>query len=94
MSSSLPALGATNTAVLRLVIADGLTPVVAGLVLGMSVGAVLRFAAGRMLRNVPPIDVTLLVVVPLLFLTAGLLACTVPARRATRVGPSVVLRDL
>jgi predicted permease len=88
------ALGATTSMVLRTVLADGLRPVAIGLVVGLSLGGALRIAAGRTLPSLAPVDPWLMLLVPVLFILAGLLACCVPARRATQVDPSVALRDL
>jgi predicted permease len=88
------ALGATTSIVLRMVLADGLRPVAIGLFVGLSLGGALRLAAGRALRSVPTVDPWLMLLVPLLFVLAGLFACCMPARRAIQVDPSVALRDL
>jgi ABC-type lipoprotein release transport system permease subunit len=78
----------------RLVVVDGLHPVFAGLVVGLTAAAVLRISLNRFVRQLPEFDASLLVLVPLLFVAAGALACYLPARRAACVDPSVVLRDL
>jgi len=88
------ALGATSVLVARLILLDGLRPIMSGLMAGLALGGALRFAAGRLLRGLPPVDPWLVVAIPALFIAAGLLACYLPARRASEVDPSVVLRDL
>lgn len=88
------AIGASNAAVWRLVFRDGLRPVLSGLVAGMAAGGAIRFAVGRLLRGVPLPDWWLFLALPALFLAAGLLACLIPAWRATRVEPAQALRAL
>ncbi|HEX8184330.1 MAG TPA: FtsX-like permease family protein, partial [Blastocatellia bacterium] len=86
------ALGAQTSDVLRLVIWNGLKLVL----MGLAVGALAAFALTRVIANqlygVRATDpVTFLMVCALLMLIA-LLACWVPARRATRVDPLIALR--
>jgi ABC-type antimicrobial peptide transport system permease subunit len=88
------ALGATSALIVRLILLDGLRPIIGGLFAGLALGGALRFAAGRLLRGLPPVDPWLAVAIPLLFTAAGLVACYLPARRASEVDPSVALRDL
>jgi putative ABC transport system permease protein len=86
------ALGAGQADVLRLVMRTALRLVGSGVVVG--VGASL--AATRVLANqlfgVTPYDPATLSAVALLVLGVGLLACYLPARRASRVDPKVALR--
>jgi predicted permease len=90
------ALGASRTAVLQMVIAQGLRLASIGLAIGLAGGLILAFLAKRVLAKllfgVSTTDpVTFSVVAGSLALVA-LLACYVPARRATRVDPMVALR--
>jgi putative ABC transport system permease protein len=86
------ALGAGPGEVLRLVVSQGLRPVMAGIVLGL-VGA---FASSRhiasMLFGIAVDDVTTYVMASLVLTAAALAATLVPARRAVRVDPAVALR--
>jgi ABC-type lipoprotein release transport system permease subunit len=43
--------------------------------------------------ELPPVDSWLAIALPLLFITAGPVACYLPARRASEVEPSVALRE-
>jgi hypothetical protein len=75
-------------AVLRLVFGEGLRMMAAGLVAGGAASAGLASLMRGMLFEVRPLD-------PAAFLAAAatLAACYLPARRATRVGPTVALRQ-
>ena len=86
------ALGAKRNDVLRLVLSEGFKLTIIGLVLGL-VGA---FAATKVLRNllfeVKPTDPFTFIAVSLSLLVVALLACYIPARRATKVDPLEALR--
>jgi len=88
------ALGATAGDVRRLVLGEGLRLALAGATIGTA-GAL---AAGRALRallfGVTPLDPLSLVGAVALLVAAACLACYLPARRATRLDPLVVLRSL
>jgi ABC-type antimicrobial peptide transport system permease subunit len=87
------ALGADQRSILSLVLGQGLRTVAIGIVLGL-IGAV---AATRLLETqlfgVSTYDPTIFAVVPVLLLAVALLACYIPAKRATGVDPMVALRD-
>ena len=85
-------LGASQGSIIRLVLRQGLLSALMGLVIGLG----LSLAATRTLRSlllgVNPIDPLSYVVMTGVLLTAALLACYLPARRASRVDPLVALR--
>lgn len=86
-------LGARPSAIVRLVLREGLRPTVAGLVLGLSGGlAAGRFAAS-LLYGVTPTDPIALVAACGLLLVVALGAMAVPARRALRLQPAEALRQ-
>jgi putative ABC transport system permease protein len=87
------ALGAERGRVQALVLRQGLVLAAAGLVLG-TIGAVALAGLMRsLLFEVDARDPATFVVAPLLLATVALLACWIPARRATRVDPVTVLRE-
>ncbi len=86
------ALGGSQTAVLKLVMRQGLTPVVAGLGLGLAVSlAAMRLLSSR-LYGIGAHDPSTHVGISVLILAIAGIATLVPARRATRVDPMTVLR--
>jgi putative ABC transport system permease protein len=86
------ALGAQVTDVLGLVMKQGMSLVLIGEALGLA-GA---FALSRLIRGllfgVAPNDLATFVAVSLVLLGVSLLACYLPARRATKVDPLIALR--
>jgi predicted permease len=86
------ALGARGADVLRLILSNGMRPVLLGVVIGLA-GA---FAATRliadMLFGVTPTDWLTLASVSAGLVLVALIACYVPGRRATKVDPLVALR--
>ena len=86
------ALGAQPHDVLRLVIRQGMMLTLTGLIVGIAVGLVATRVLSDMLYGVTTRDPLTFGVVPLLLLLVALLACYVPARRATKVDPLVALR--
>ena len=86
------ALGATTRGVLQLVIGDGLKLVMLGIVIGLA-GAI---ASGRLLAgllfSVSATDPLTFTLIALLLAGVSVLACYIPARRATKVDPLTALR--
>jgi ABC-type antimicrobial peptide transport system permease subunit len=65
---------------------------VMGLVIGAGASFAVSLRISALLYGVAPNDGSTLAVVALLLLTGALVACYVPARRASRVDPLVALR--
>jgi len=86
------ALGAQRSAVVRLLLFDGLTPAWIGLVLGL-VGSVFTVQFIRnMLYGTQPLDWTIFATVAALLLLVAATACVIPAWRASRLDPVQALR--
>ena len=86
------ALGAERADVVRLVVRQGGTLVVAGSVLGLLAAAATTRVVESVLFGVTATDGLTFAGVTAVVLAAGLLACWLPARRATRIDPMEVLR--
>ena len=86
------ALGAASSDVLRLVMGKGLVLVGFGVAIGLAMGFAVEQLMNSMLFNAGGVDiVAYIIVVPSLFLVT-MLAAYVPARRASRIAPTVALR--
>ena len=86
------ALGAQQSGVLKLVMRQAMTLVIAGLVAGsIAAYALARFIESR-LFGVQPNDPLTLAVVGALLVAMALVACIVPARRAARLHPMIAFR--
>jgi putative ABC transport system permease protein len=86
------ALGAGTLDVLRLVLRRGMTLAIVGVLGGMAGAFALTRLMTTLLFEVKPTDVTTFAAVSLSLIAVALLACYIPARRATRVDPLVALR--
>jgi predicted permease len=86
------ALGAARRDVLKLVLAEGMRLALVGAAAGIALALVVTRLAKEMLFGVNAADPLTFALVTLLLFTVTLLACFVPARRATRVDPVVALR--
>jgi len=87
------ALGAGRAQVLALILKDGMIQALAGLALGFGGAFFVGRAMQSRLYGVGAIDPLALGAVAALLLAAALLACYVPAQRATKVDPMVALRE-
>jgi ABC-type antimicrobial peptide transport system permease subunit len=86
------ALGASSTAVARLILREGLNLTLLGISLGLISAAVLTRFLSSFLYGVTPHDPVAFIAVALLLAIVTLIACWLPARRATKVDPMIALR--
>jgi predicted permease len=86
------ALGAGSGDVLRMILSQGLRTIFIGVAIGIAGSLALTRTMESLLFGVTATDPLTFVGVTLLLIGAALLACYVPARRATRVDPLVALR--
>lgn len=86
------ALGAKPWDVLRLVLAQGMKLALAGVLIGIVCALVLARVLRNLLYEVSAADPLTFIVVALLALGVAVLACYLPARRATRADPMIALR--
>ena len=86
------ALGAGAGSVLRLIVGQGLRPVLAGVGVGLLAAGALSQLMTRLLFEVTPTDFATYALVATSILVAGVAACLVPARKAVRVDVMSALR--
>jgi putative ABC transport system permease protein len=86
------ALGAAGSEVVRMVLWQGLKPISVGTAIGVAGSLIFGGLLEKMLYGVSAADPLVLICVPLVLLSAALLASYIPAHRATRIDPIVALR--
>jgi putative ABC transport system permease protein len=85
-------LGAARANIVRLVLGQELPLLVTGVLAGMVGALALTRLMGGLLYGVSPSDTATITVVPALLIAVAVVACLVPARRATRIDPLVAVR--
>jgi putative ABC transport system permease protein len=87
------ALGAQRRDVIAMVVGQGMTMTAAGTVVGVAAALILTRLMSTLLFGVSAADPATFLAIPCLLLAVALVACYVPARRATRVDPLQALRS-
>jgi putative ABC transport system permease protein len=87
------ALGAQGKSILRIVLRQGLQLAVAGAGFGLVGALIVSQLMAGMLYGVRPTDALTFAAVALLLIGVAMMACYVPARRATKVDPMCALRE-
>ncbi len=86
------ALGAQESNILRLVVRQGMTLAIIGIIAGVISAFALTRVMSALLFGVSATDAVTFAAVPAILAAIALLACYIPARRAIRVDPMVALR--
>ena len=87
------ALGCTSGGVIRLVAREATWLLGAGLIVGVAGAVAMRKVVEGQLYGVKPLDPVVMAAVVVTLSFVGFAACVLPARRATRVDPVIVLRE-
>jgi putative ABC transport system permease protein len=86
------AVGAQQSDIRKLIFGEGFRLIAGGVLMGAALAIVLSRVLRSFLFEVQPSDPATLIVVGVLFVGVGLLACWMPVRRAARVDPLEALR--
>lgn len=86
------ALGANTIDVIKLIVRDGLKLVLIGVGVGLAGALMLTRMMTTLLFGVTPTDAVTYATVALGLILVALIACCIPARRATKVDPLIALR--
>jgi putative ABC transport system permease protein len=86
------ALGAQTSDVLKLVVKNGMSLALIGVVIGLAASFALTRLMSGFLLGVAPTDAGVFTVVSVGLIAVALVACYIPARRTAKVDPLVALR--
>jgi putative ABC transport system permease protein len=86
------AMGADRLDVLKLVVGQGMKLALAGMALGLLASVALTRLMEKLLFGVSATDFSTFAVIAILLMLVALVACLIPARRATKVDPMIALR--
>jgi putative ABC transport system permease protein len=86
------AIGAATHEIAWMIVREGMRPVTIGLVAGLVAAAGANRILQSQLVGISPYDPLTMTAGPLILITVALIACRIPARRATHVDPVVALR--
>jgi putative ABC transport system permease protein len=87
------ALGARAAEVVGMVVRRSLSPIAAGILVGVTASVMVSRLLGTLLYEVTPHDPAVLAVIVFLLGASAVVACLIPARRAASVDPLVVLKE-
>jgi putative ABC transport system permease protein len=87
------ALGASHSDVLRMVVRDGMKPILFGVAVGLAAALALSRLVASLVFGVRPTDPLTFATVVLILVTVGMLANILPAYRATSIEPVRTLRE-
>jgi putative ABC transport system permease protein len=87
------ALGASPSSIRRLVVRQGMIPVVIGLIAGVAAGFAVGKAASNLFFEVRAADPIIVAAVVLVVAVIGIVACYIPAIRTARLNPLIALRS-
>jgi ABC-type antimicrobial peptide transport system permease subunit len=87
------ALGQSRTSMIQMVVRQGLTLAAAGTLVGIAGALGLSRLLSSLLYQTSPTDVLTYSAVALVFLTAALISCFMPAHRITMIDPAQALRQ-
>jgi putative ABC transport system permease protein len=86
------ALGAERKDIMKMVLGQGMALTLVGVAAGLGASFALTRFLTSLLFSVSPTDLSTFTVVPLVLVSVAVVACFIPARRATKVDPMVALR--
>jgi putative ABC transport system permease protein len=87
------ALGAKPNYIGRMILRQGLKPVMIGMALGIGVVIALNRMVVSLLYGVTVYDPATILICMLILITAGVMACLIPAAKASRLDPVITLRE-